>query len=927
MNVMTLITSLVSDGEPWGTLLDTVERAILRPYYGVFAYLEIETEEMAKRAGLVFDAYGLRQTIIDALAHPLYALVARVQLQEYHARGSSEEAVAGAVRFTFLYELRARTSPDEVEVLFRRYPVLEARIDGLVRQFHNHIGLLFGRLGKDFGSVNAMLCGNKALPIVTRVELLGDQHHDGSCVSRIEFKARDGDRVDVIYKPHSLQVDLAFVAFVNEVASHTHLRFKTPTYFAGDGYGWVEYIAQCPCQSLSEVRDYYHRLGWLLAIVYTLNGTDIHAGNVIACGPYPVIIDLECLLSPARAGQKPGMASASNLIMFTAMVPTMRMAVADRSGFDASAFSGQGSIEHSYRDWVLTDCDSNLPGIERRPKIVGRRQNIPILDGVEVDPFDYEQRFKAGFRRGYRSLLVNRASLLAENAAFARFDDVEIRVVLRNTSEYLKIIYESSHPRLLSSREDTESFYRSFTQGSFNLPVRDAELDALCNGLVPRFSTTSRTCVVRDMGGQDMQIVVERSGYECARTHLHDLSTEELLEQECLLTQALGAMRINRKKAPVDSASLIFAADVGDDGKQLVGMLLDILDRHDVGGRIPAWYSAELTRGGSCLVTRADWSLWKGNAGVMLAYFYALKQVEHLRAQQALDAGVGFLLSHADAKTLLSGRSGYRGVGGIVYLLSVLRSCARFGISDHHFGAYLDVQRSIASASNVPGVVGIAGDLLLLVESEQIGATSILREYLDELAKHAMTGAAFQTLMRRGNGRALASGDFWNGNLALLLAILRYARLTKNIELRMRCTEIAFEVVHACVAPSYPNALGLLALCMETEGQRHMREATLQRLARRLAETVDKRFLSHQYGFGSYQGVLMRLSSSGVVCRNELEQKSKEYLGNIMRHMRLSEKFRISKIFIPDISRGYAGVLLRVLQLGDIKAVPSPFIY
>ena len=62
------------------------------------------------------------------------------------------------------------------------------------------------------------------------------------------------------------------------------------------GYGWVEYVEQLPCEDLAAAQRFYQRAGMLLCLLYALRGTDCHHENLIASGEHLVLIDMETLM-------------------------------------------------------------------------------------------------------------------------------------------------------------------------------------------------------------------------------------------------------------------------------------------------------------------------------------------------------------------------------------------------------------------------------------------------------------------------------------------------------------------------------------------------------------------------------------------------------------------------------------------------------
>ncbi len=55
----------------------------------------------------------------------------------------------------------------------------------------------------------------------------------------------------------------------------------------------MELIPHLACRSNLDVKSFFSRSGVLLAIAEALNFVDGHAGNLVARGAYPVMVDQE----------------------------------------------------------------------------------------------------------------------------------------------------------------------------------------------------------------------------------------------------------------------------------------------------------------------------------------------------------------------------------------------------------------------------------------------------------------------------------------------------------------------------------------------------------------------------------------------------------------------------------------------------------
>ncbi len=64
---------------------------------------------------------------------------------------------------------------------------------------------------------------------------------------------------------------------------------------AREGYGWAEFVRHRYCADEAELAAFYRNVGHWLAVLRFTGGTDMHAENMIAAGPVPVIVDAETL--------------------------------------------------------------------------------------------------------------------------------------------------------------------------------------------------------------------------------------------------------------------------------------------------------------------------------------------------------------------------------------------------------------------------------------------------------------------------------------------------------------------------------------------------------------------------------------------------------------------------------------------------------
>ena len=133
-----------------------------------------------------------------------------------------------------------------------------------------------------------------------------------------------------MYKPRGLALDRHLSNLLAEIPGlHPDIALRRLRVLDRGEYGWVECIEAAPCADPADVERFYRRAGALTCLAYVLGGSDLHAGNLIACGDQPVPIDLECmtgapLASPHRGADPAQRVSPPGSVLRTGLPPAAR---------------------------------------------------------------------------------------------------------------------------------------------------------------------------------------------------------------------------------------------------------------------------------------------------------------------------------------------------------------------------------------------------------------------------------------------------------------------------------------------------------------------------------------------------------------------------------------------------------------------------
>lgn len=439
------------------------------------------------------------------LAHRLCRIAARTLVTELHEARRLGRLSGAGPRERFRDFVRVTARRDGLALLVTGYPVLARLLataslnagDAFAEMAarlaaDRHLLPSSGVLGDRAGLPGGVFGGGAGPGALTGVEAgAGDSHRGGRSVMLLRFA--DGARL--VYKPRPMSAHLHFNSLTEWFGSLPEApRLRVPRVLDRGAYGWAEFVEARPCASVAETRQFYRRQGALLALLHALDGTDLHHENVIACGPHPVLVDVETLfhlpLGPARSSD-PAARALHDSVHRVGLLP--QLLVGDTTALDMSAIGGgrAGASPIETADWAETGTDRMR--LVRRAGRFTESANRPRLGGVAAAPSAYTEELCDGFRAGYTAICEHRGELLGKGGLLRMFDRDEVRFVPRPTWTYTTLLDESTHPDLMrdaAERHRVLSLLRTPLLGAPALPgLEDEEIAELWRGDVPVFTT------------------------------------------------------------------------------------------------------------------------------------------------------------------------------------------------------------------------------------------------------------------------------------------------------------------------------------------------------------------------------------------------------------------------------------------------------
>ncbi len=572
--------------------------------------------------------------------------------------------------------------------IFARYPVLARVMAQSVSAWVDATVELAASLARDRPLLERTFAGGAPLgPLIGVVPDLSDRHRGGRTVCRVRF----ANGRELVYKPRSTGPESAFRSLLTWLNDRDlPLRLAAPMALDCGTHGWTEALTPRRCASDAEIGAYYRRAGMLLCLTYVLGSADLHGGNLIACGEFPVLVDLEVVMSaPWRAdagtgGTRVGRGAATwDSVLRTGLLPSIHVGRHGR-------FYRGGALVRTERPqsrrWRHVNTD--LMAIDDRPSGADASTvHLPSPEGRRGEPAMWLDEIAAGFRDMFDVLCRNRKGMTALDGPWHRLTRQRHRVILRSTSTYASLLDQVLHPaRLRDGAEwsiELERLTSSATLAASRpriWPALVAERMALERLDIPLFEADASTAALDTIERGTLPRVLAESGARGAARRLALLDEDDLVAQTQVIRVALaGVVDPPRPaldaRAPVPAASM---SDTGNERDRYVAAAVAIARRLR-GAAIDAptgevnWMGVTRARGATRRAVRPlGWDLFGGRLGVAL-FFAALASVDADPGARALSLQVLHpLIRQLGDRGPDDWRSwlGAAGLGGVVYALA-----------------------------------------------------------------------------------------------------------------------------------------------------------------------------------------------------------------------------------------------------------------
>lgn len=265
---------------------------------------------------------------------------------------------------------------------------------------------------------------------------LGDPHAGGRTVARLDF----ADGRALAYKPRALHPERVFHRLQRWLARQPGgERHRIPWTMTEADHGFMEWVQPAPCRDRAVAARLFRRAGSLLALLRVVAGGDIHGENLIACGEYPVAVDLECLVQPGMGDRPPADDPTAPPLFASGLLPVF----ASRDG--GVSFEDMGGLApaapRSMRNlgWVHPGTDWQRPAQVEVP--LPDYGILPLEEtGAPPHLADFVEPFVEGYAATLETLRRGREQLLAPRGVFAALARIQARLLLAPTQAYARVL-------------------------------------------------------------------------------------------------------------------------------------------------------------------------------------------------------------------------------------------------------------------------------------------------------------------------------------------------------------------------------------------------------------------------------------------------------------------------------------------------------
>ncbi|MDY7094795.1 MAG: type 2 lanthipeptide synthetase LanM family protein [Acidobacteriota bacterium] len=760
---------------------------LVRPLYAMgYHELQAGIDALARaHDDLPFNPKSIARTMSLFLPRPMLNAMTRTLIHEINVARLRQElsGETGEERFACFVASLERT--DVRARLFAEYPVLARNLLRMVDYWKRACLEFLTHLSRDWADIQTTFFdGQSPGPLAELTMGEGDTHRGGRTVISLRFQSDDR----LIYKPRSLAVERHFQKLLTWLNARSDLPdFRPLVVLDREDRGWVEFAEHKGCDTTEQLTRFYLRQGAYLALLYALEANDFHSENLIASGEHPVLVDLESLFQPRLLEDIPAekRRGIGYFIAFSVLRIGMLPRQSKQEDYDGS---GLGHTRQQLSPVPIVRWDNEGTDemkVVRKRIPLKARENLPRLGKEPIRVLDYSDQIESGFVRMYQCLIDQREALLGPNSPLAAFAEDEVRVILRPTNVYTRMLVEATHPILLRDALDRERFLDRLWLGTLKNKtishlVAHEKRDLACND-VPLFTTRPGSRDLFSAPGVPVSDFLECCPMDAVRARIEAMDARDMEWQRRLIRGSLTALGMGEGHLswgsyepvadPPATTHETLAAAAQRIGDRLVDLAFVDGDKAD-------WMCLNMVGDRHWSLRPADWDFYNGLPGIILFLAYLGQIAGEVSYTDLAHRGLESLrdripTEEVDEVPLL----GLSGLGGVIYCYSHLGALwqdAGLSAEAKTLAEALPEHLDSCPADDVIG--GAAGAIMALLALHRLTESERLLDIARLCADHLLTQAR---PMERGLGwceeGGLALGGFSHGSSGYALVLLALA--------------------------------------------------------------------------------------------------------------------------------------------------------
>lgn len=492
------------------------------------------SELLSKINDCSFCTQQIYKDYLRVLLAKLEKICIRILIYEIQSYKSMDKLQGTGAREQYLYFCEEIISPAWQNRVEEKYPLLKRSVREVIHSSAELYSDALNRLQENKKKIEEKLCAGKVFLQVTGIEgNLSDSHRGGKGV--LKFCLDNGVRV--IYKPHDVRNEELFDELAERIGKECGLSMHTIPRVAGDDYGWVACVKNRDCNTEEEVCRFYCRMGIYIFIFYLLGTNDIHGENIIACGEYPVIVDMENILGMPDDIKCSTIMEKMKLflhtsVLYSGVLPGFKW---QKQGGNAniSGIGGKGNSKMSFKIPGIANGGTSDIRIQYVYPEIKPDDNVPRRDGKQMNPSHYKYWVADGFRCAYVWAMehTDQAQLLIQG-----LNQVESRYLTADTQCYAMCLNSSYHPALMRDGAERQIFLYTMWYGrdmnsSKEKEMVKSEIRDLSEHDIPCFYFHSSRRHLYDSRGKALENYFSCSAYEILLKKLKKLNKEDLMNQ------------------------------------------------------------------------------------------------------------------------------------------------------------------------------------------------------------------------------------------------------------------------------------------------------------------------------------------------------------------------------------------------------------